>query len=109
MQNLAKQLVEMVQSLAAQDFSAMPGPKFLGAFRRELIVRGFSASLAEKIASKIKVSLPAGCLEDEDLQAIAVSYAGIVFNLESAFRAQGFTDTTSALLEAASGMTLSMS
>ena len=106
---LAQQLVQMVQELAATDISTLPAPKFLGAFRRELILKGFAADVAEKIASKVKVNLPAGCLDDEALQAIAAAYATIVANTQSAFIAEGFVDPTSAVIEMAAGMTLSMS
>lgn len=101
-----QQLVELVRQFTQIDTATLPAPIFLGALRRALIGRGFTAPDAEMIASRMKVEVSIGAMTAEQLEEIAGYYGDLLSKIAVSLRQQGFVEPMRALQEMAREMTL---
>lgn len=99
-------LMNSIRAMAAIDLTTQPNMVFIGALRKALLERGISASVAEKVAVRMKVSLEADAFTTEQLHEMAGDYAGILVKLRDGFKAQGFLHADDALIESSSQMSL---
>ena len=108
MSYMSQQLMAAVRSMASIDFSTLPSVKFIGRLRVELIQKGLTPELAEKMAARVDVTMPPDALTDDEINELAQHYASFIENMMKAFSSVGVEDATSFVLNMSAPLTLKL-
>lgn len=100
-------LLNLFNQLAEVDPAQSPSVRFKAHIRQELMsVHKFSVEHAELIAARMVVELGNDPMPEDAVKSMAVSYAKLIGKMREAYASAGFTNSSLAVVESASQLTV---